>query len=427
MKIKSIIKNSIAEKEGFKRGDILLKINNRKVKDIIDYEYLSSDEIINIEVERNGKIYFTSVTKETDRDLGLIFETEVYRRCHNKCVFCFIDQNPPGLRKSLYFKDEDYRLSLLYGNYITMSNLNKKDIERIISLRLSPLYVSIHATDPEVRKAMLGRKKDDNFLGKLVQLIENNIQIHGQIVLCPGINDGEILQNTINELHNFFPGIKTIAIVPVGLTKYRTHLPEIAPVAKKTAAIIINEISILQENFTKKTGEKFVYLSDEFYILAGQELPQYEEYGDFWQIENGVGMARNLINIFETEKDSFPERLPEYKKILIITGKLFFPVLSENILPVVNKIENLKVRLLDVENNLFGKSVTVSGLLGGLDITEALKNENEDYDLIVLPPDCTNDDNIFLDDITFDDLNKQFHNKIVLFKDSFLELFKLQN
>ncbi len=424
MKIKKVLKNSIADKEGFKKGDVLLKINGKKVNDIIDFKYLTAEEIVRIEIDRYGEIFATTIRKDTDENIGLVFENNSnWRKCNNRCIFCFIDQNPPGLRKSLYFKDEDYRLSFLYGNYITMTNLSEKDIKRIIKFRLSPLYVSIHSTDKKIRRKMLGRNQEDYLLYKIKTLTNNGIVMHGQIVLCPGINDGPFLKKSVYELFKFFPLLRTVAVVPVGLTKYRKRLPKINPVTEKIAREIVEKISLWQKDFIEKTGESFVYLSDEFYLLSGHSLPEHKSYGEFWQIENGVGMVRSILNDFNSEKNNFPEKLLKKKKILFITGKLFSPVLAENIVCQLNKIDNLEVKLAEIENNFYGDSVTVAGLLCGRDILNTLRKQNDKFDLIVLPPDCVNEDRLFLDDISLSSINKEYDEKIFVFRNSFLEIF----
>jgi len=332
---------------------------------------------------------------------------------------------PPGLRKSLYFKDEDYRLSFLYGNYITLSNLTEKDIKRTIKLKLSPLYVSIHAIDKKIRNMMLGRKKDDFFLRKMKKLLNGGITLHGQIVLCPGINDGKVLEKTVFALAEFFPKLRTIAVVPVGLTKHRENLPDLTRVTKNHAQNIIRKVTQWQKEIRKKTGDNFIYLSDEFYLLAGEKLPEYSDYGDFWQIENGVGMVRNLLRIFEDEKTDFLEILPERKKVLFLTGTLFYPVLVKNIVPVLNDIKNLTIDVRDVSNSLFGEMVTVSGLLSGNDIQKTIEKEPGAYDLIVLPPDCINDNNVFPDNISLAYLNKKYNNNIMVFNNSFTSIITI--
>jgi len=425
MKISRVFKNSIAEQEGFRKGDVLYKINGKRVHDVIDYKYLSADDVLNVEVERNGVLYTTTIEKNPSQDIGITFYKDNYRRCNNKCIFCFIDQNPPGLRKSLYFKDEDYRLSFLYGNYITLSNLTEKDIKRTIKLKLSPLYVSIHAIDKKIRNMMLGRKKDDFFLRKMKKLLNGGITLHGQIVLCPGINDGKVLEKTVFALAEFFPKLRTIAVVPVGLTKHRENLPDLTRVTKNHAQNIIRKVTQWQKEIRKKTGDNFIYLSDEFYLLAGEKLPEYSDYGDFWQIENGVGMVRNLLRIFEDEKTDFLEILPERKKVLFLTGTLFYPVLVKNIVPVLNGIKNLTIDVRDVSNSLFGEMVTVSGLLSGNDIQKTIEKEPGAYDLIVLPPDCINDNNVFPDNISLAYLNKKYNNNIMVFNNSFTSIITI--
>jgi len=413
--IKKVEKKSVAEIMGIQPGDQLLEINGRPIRDIIDYQFYSADEILDCTFLTNNKVKKIQINLE-EENIGLEFEPMRFKRCGNHCIFCFIDQNPKGLRKSLYFKDEDYRLSFLYGNYVTLTNVTKSDMERIAEQKLSPLYVSIHATDPEIRKTLLGLKRKDYLLEKIHFLTNHSIELHGQIVICPGINDGEVLHQTLQTLSSFFPGLRSVAVVPVGLTRHRKGLPKLKKHNPESVLDIIRIVQTLQEEYEKKFGEPFVYLSDEFYLLAGKPLPSFFHYRDFWQIENGVGLTRFFLSSFEDSARTFPSKLKKKQHLVFVTGTLAEPILRENVLPVLNRIKNLSVRLLPISNRFFGGSVTVSGLLTGKDIINTLQKENKDT-TILLPSNCLNTDNLFLDDVSLEELRRKLNRKIIVVED----------
>ncbi len=413
--IKKVEKESIAEIMGIRPGDQLLEINGHPIRDIIDYQFYSADEILDCTFLTNNKVKKIQINLE-EENIGLEFEPMRFKRCGNHCIFCFIDQNPKGLRKSLYFKDEDYRLSFLYGNYVTLTNVTKSDMERIVEQKLSPLYVSIHATDPEIRKTLLGLKRKDYLLEKIHFLTNHSIELHGQIVICPGINDGEVLHRTLQTLSSFFPGLRSVAVVPVGLTRHRKGLPKLKKHNPESVLDIIRIVQTLQEEYEKKFGEPFVYLSDEFYLLVGKPLPSSFHYRDFWQIENGVGLTRFFLSSFEDSARTFPSKLKKKQHLVFVTGTMAEPILRENVLPVLNRIKNLSVRLLPISNRFFGESVTVSGLLTGKDIINTLQKENKDT-TILLPSNCLNTDNLFLDDVSLEELRRKLNRKIIVVED----------
>ncbi len=426
MKIKEILTNSIAEEIGLQVNDDLVKINDWEIHDIIDYRYYSSDEFLDIQIERNGdKIYF-EIEKDFDEDLGIDFQPMKFRCCGNKCIFCFIDQNPPGMREPIYFKDEDYRLSFLHGNYVTLTNASKKDLARIAEQRLSPIYISVHSTDSKTRQVMLGTKKDDHILDKIKFLTDHKIQIHAQIVLCPGINDGESLKKTINGLAEFYPFLKSIAIVPVGLTKHRDGLFNLKPVTPKYANQFIPSIEQIAHNYKKTHDDYFVYLADEFYILANQELPAASKYEDFPQIENGVGMTRDFINQFEEQNQDFPHKIPERKSLNLITGTLAAPILNKYVVPVLRTINNLDVSLNIIKNEFYGNSASVTGLLTGQDIFNQLRSSRLG-DILAMPANCLNHQGLFLDDWTIDKLEQKLNRKIVVVENDFQFLIETLN
>ncbi len=298
--IAGVMPESIGAELGWEKGDYLISLNGRVPQDFIDYRFMLAEEFIDVEIEKaNGSRMIFEIEKEEDEDLGLIFAQDTFdgvKRCKNKCIFCFVDQMPPDLRDSLYVKDDDYRLSLIYGNFITMTNLTEKDLQRIIQLHISPLYISIHTIDPALRQRMLNNPNAGQILDKISYLAEAGIEMHTQVVLCPGVNDGKHLAETATGLKNYWPQVKTVAIVPVGITKYQKN-GFLRPYTKEEAQEIVRYISSIQQEFRQEIDTNFVFLSDEFYLMAEQEIPSYDHYEDFAQIENGVGLVRFLWSI----------------------------------------------------------------------------------------------------------------------------------
>ena len=389
----------VAFRAGLQPGDIIESINGHTIHDMIDLQFFGAGTELQFRIFRDDRVLDLKTTNPEMMPLGIVPEDMEYRCCGNHCVFCFIDQNPEGMRSALYVKDEDYRLSFLHGNYVTLTHTGPEDLERIVQQRLSPLYISIHAYNASVRKQMLGLKKEDRLLEKIRFLAEHDIEMHGQVVLCPGINDEEVLEETVHEFAFYHPQLKTLAVVPVGLTRHRGKLPPLKPVTSGLAEHVIRQIQPVQEAFIETMHHAFVYLADEFYLLAGQPLPDEIHYGEYWQIENGVGMTRAFLNRFHEEAGSFPESLKQELRMVIVTGTLAAPVLEQTVLPVLRKIRGLNAELLPVENRFYGSGVTVSGLLTGQDILSGLQKIQGDYHA-VLPENCLNFDGIFLDDMT---------------------------
>ena len=402
---------SIASELNLQKGDILAKINEYPIHDIIDYRYYISDEYLEIEIQRNHEILIFEIEKEADDDLGITFKPIKYRCCGNQCIFCFIDQNPPGMRHNIYFKDEDYRLSFLHGNYVTLTNISQKDLNRIVEQRLTPLYISVHSTDVDVRKLMLGIKKDDQLLEKIKFLTDHRIELHVQIVLCPGINDGKHLEKTILDLAEFYPDIQSIAIVPVGLTKYRDKLFTLQPVSAKKAIEIIEYVDKQADLFKRKLGSYFIFLADEFYLKAEREIPSAHRYEEYYQYENGVGMLRYFMDEFAEQSKNLPNKISVQKKIRIVTAELASHFIDNNIIPRLNQIENLEASLVVVKNNFYGPSVKVSGLMTGSDIYEQM-SKLPAVDTILLPENCLNTDGLFLDDRTVSELEQKLNQQI---------------
>ncbi|MDD4171069.1 MAG: DUF512 domain-containing protein, partial [Syntrophomonas sp.] len=358
-------------------GDILLTINGYSVNDILDYQFYSQDDYIIIEVEKENKeIWTIEIEKEYDEELGLDFTEVVFdrmRSCQNRCLFCFVDQLPLHMRKTLYVKDDDYRHSFINGNFITLTNLTETDWEKIVRMRISPLYVSVHCIQGDLRREMLKNPRAGNIKHDLKRLMNAGIEVHTQIVLCPGWNDGGILTETIEELALLYPGVASVGIVPVGLTGHRKNLPLLNPVTPELAKFTIKTIETYQKIFKEKLGQGFVYLADEFYLRASQDLPRSEYYDDYCQIENGIGLSRLFLDEFTDLEDNLPVTIPP-QEAYVLTGQSAETVLR-GVVERLNQIEGLTVKLVPVINRYFGGGVSVTGLLTGQDIIETLGND----------------------------------------------------
>jgi len=424
LKVIDITPDSPAEKIGALPGDIIISFNEEEVNDFLDYMFYQSEEYLEIHIQRDGQDLYSPIEKEYDEELGFVFEQPKIRGCGNKCVFCFIDQNPKGMREPIYFHDEDYRYSFLYGNFITLTNLKQKELTRIVRQKLSPLYVSIHATDAQVRKDIFCHKIDDQLMEKLEFLTSHGILIHAQIVLVPGMNDEEILDQTIEDLYKFKQEILSVAIVPVGLTKHREGLPELKSIDSEYSKVIIQDSEEWNKKYRNIEGDPFVTIADEFFIQADVKIPNTNYYGPYYQIENGVGLVREMLDDFNAEKDEFPVSIPNPKKVLFITGKMARPLLEKKIKPALDQIKNLDIEFLDIENKFYGELVTVSGLLTGQDILAQTKEISANYDFLVLPPRCLNTDGVFLDDISPDELAKQLNVPIICSNNNFMEIIE---
>jgi putative radical SAM enzyme (TIGR03279 family) len=415
MKIKSIEIGSIAKELELKSGDDLVAINGNKISDEIDFRFYASEEDVELLINRNGEQLIIEIEKEYDDLLGIQLEEFRTKACGNHCVFCFTDQNPKGMRKSLYFKDEDYRLSFLYGHYTTLTNTSQKDLDRIVTQHLSPLYISVHSTDWEVRKYLFGLKRQDNLLNKIKFLVDHEIQLHTQIVLCPGINDQDQFKKTVFDLANFFPGIESIAVVPLGLTKHREKLEKLQKVTPQDAKNTLDQIQKYQKQFEEEMSSKFIFPSDEFFLCAGQDIPETNYYEGYPQIEDGVGMIRYLLETFAEIKDELPKVVSQ-KQITFLSGISAYPTLKNEILPTLGKIAGLETRIIPVTNNFLGDSITVSGLLTGQDYAKTI-TANQVTDTVLIPSKCLNRDNLFLDDWTVEKLEQVSKCSVVLLDD----------
>lgn len=416
-KIGKVYEDSIAEELGIEVGDKLLSINETKVKDIIDYKFLMADEYVEIGIEKqNGEVWVLEIEKDYDEKLGVEFEEAIMdsaKSCANKCVFCFIDQLPKGMRESLYFKDDDSRLSFLQGNFVTLTNMKDEDIDRIIRYRISPINVSVHTTNSELRVKMLNNRFAGNIYDRLKRLAEAGITMNCQIVACPGLNDGKELINTVEDLYKLYPSIQNIAAVPVGTTKFREGLFQLNLYDKELARKEIENVKLLQEKYIKSIGEPFVRLSDEFYIMADMEIPAASFYGPFEQIEDGVGMIRLFRDTIEEDVNSIL-RKDIAGSFTFITGASAYKEIKLAANKIMAKNNKIKINVEKIRNNFFGETITVAGLLTGKDIIEQLRDKILN-DIVIIPKNMLRaGEKIFLDDITLDSMSNQLERPIVV-------------
>jgi len=421
MKISVVYPDTPAARLGLQPGDEIIAIDSHEIRDPIDFQFYSAEESYCLHLRRGGHEWKVNLAPEESGWLGVEFADMEYHSCGNKCVFCFVDQNPPGMRKSLYFKDEDYRLSFLYGNYVTLTNLSRSHLERIVEQRLSPLYVSVHSTEDDLRKRMLGLRRSDRLLEKIDFLARGGIELHAQIVLCPEWNDGEHLEKTLADLAARFPAVQSVAVVPLGLTGHREELTALRTVTPAEAVGLLVSEKRWEKEFRSRLGIAFVYLADEFYLLAGAPLPSAARYDGFPQIENGVGMTRSFLDRFARQKYRFPREVKPVR-VSIVSGELAAPILTARVLPVLNTISGLQAEVVAVKNRFFGGKVTVSGLITGGDIIGQLRGM-ERADLIMIPPNCRNGDGLFLDDLDLDGLSRALDAPVLAPQSGFTELF----
>ncbi len=424
-KIDSIEDDSIAQEIGFEPGDSIVSINGKKPRDLIDYQILISEEILNISVlDINNKIHNICVEKNQDENLGINFEDALFdslKQCNNKCPFCFIDQQPSGKRKSLYLKDDDFRLSFLYGSYLTLTNLKNEDWERISTQKLSPLFISVHATDPNTRERLLKNKRAGEILDQISWFEKNSIQIHAQIVVCPDINDGAILEKSIFELSKFYKKasqtVLSVAIVPVGLTKFRPENDGLKSINSEYARNIIKQVERIQDKLQNNLGTRFCWLADEWYLIAGTNLPSYKTYENMPQESNGVGSIRSFLKTLSEKSKNLPKKVKKAKKISWIVGKLVY----EALVPTVDKlnlIDGLTVNLYGLPSIYWGQEQVVTGLLTGEDLICGLQNKDLG-EAIYLPSIMLKlNTDLFLDDKKIKEVESQLNTKIHVLDDS---------
>jgi putative radical SAM enzyme (TIGR03279 family) len=405
---------------GFEPGDAIIAINGTQPRDSIDYQFLCADEYLELTVlDAKGKTHYLEIEKDYDEDLGLEFETALFDgliQCNNHCPFCFIDQQPPGKRASLYYKDDDYRLSFLYGSYLTLTNLPEKEWQRIERLRLSPLYVSVHATEADLRIRLLKNPRAGMILSQLQWFQERRLQIHAQVVVCPGINDGKHLSQTILDLAAFhqgdIPAVASVAVVPVGLTKFRPQEDELIPVSQAKAAEIITQVRQLQKKFRSQFGSNFVWLADEWFLIAGMNVPEEKHYEDYPQIGNGVGSIRLFIKEFQaTAAKMLPQSLDKPRRLTWVVGnaveKAFQPLVEQ-----LNAVEGLTVNLVALNSAYWGQEITVTGLLTGQDLLAGLTGKDLGEGILLPSLMLKHDDTRFLDDMTVEELSDRLQIKI---------------
>ena len=401
VRIASVDPGSPADTLGWATGDQILAINGEPVEDELDFRFKASDETLVLKVRKGGTLVEETIEKEPDAGLGVELEEFRIKTCGDDCVFCFVDQNPVGLRDTLYFRDGDFRMSFLYGNYITVTNLRDRDLERIVEQRLSPLYVSVHCTDDDVRAEMMGhRTLRDRQAEKLRFLADHGIELHAQIVLVPGFNDGGMLVKTILDLYDLHEQLYSVSIVPVGLTEHRKQLLDLRPVTSSEARQLARQVARWQETFREAIGRGFVYLSDEVYLLADLDFPDEESYDGYPLMENGVGMSRDFLDELAFQAEDFPDALPTPRQVTLVSGELTAPLLQDRVEPLLEAVGGLEVDVVTCANKLFGEVVTVSGLLNFKSFLAELRPRAEAGtlgDLVVLPPDCVNFEGLFLD------------------------------
>lgn len=415
VKITSVEPRSRAARAGIQEGDVLLSINGNAINDVLDYRYYLTERKIRITALRGDAEYYFDILKGEYDDIGLDFETPLMDKkhtCKNGCIFCFIDQNPKGLRESLYFKDDDSRLSFLHGNYITLTNMTDEDIARIVKMRFSPINVSVHTTNPELRVKMMKNKRSGEVLRYLWDFKRAGLFICAQIVLCRGINDGEELMRTLRDLAELAPELESVAVVPAGMTKYRDKLYPLTDFSAEEAAEVIAIIDAFGEEQKKRTGTRLVYAADEFYLKAGIAIPEAEYYEEYSQLENGVGMLRSFSDEFKIGCEDLTELIdsaPENSSVSIATGVASFPMISALAESLSLLTDKIKITPYEIRNNFFGESITVSGLLTGKDILEQLKGK-ELGETLLLPRNCLrHGEDVFLCGMTLEQLANELN------------------
>ena len=421
LKIKSLDKNSLAQRVGLKPDDVIVAFNGERASDMLDVAYFDSQTDFSVTVERRGKEIVFDIRKDENIPMGWEFYDESYiepRWCANKCVFCFVDQLPKGQRSTLYVKDDDWRLSFVSGNFVTLTNISDADVRRIKEKKFSPLYVSVHATDDALRRKLLGNPRARAIVPLLKELADGGITMYTQVVMCPGLNDGEALVQTMRDLFALYPSVQNVAVVPVGLTKFRCGLADIQPVSKQIAAATVDAVEQFDAECFAVTGSHFAYCSDEMYVYAQRELPPYDYYGDFEQLENGVGLIADTRYQFDLALQD--ATAAKKQRFTVVTGVAATPYIEQLLNKARALFPSLCVNVVTVANKFFGETVTVAGLVVGRDIADTLKGRDDVGDTLLLPRVMLKEtEDVFLDGMTLDELKKITGKKIIVTADGY--------
>lgn len=426
-RIYQLVPGSIAEELELEPGDVLISVNGQEIGDVFDYQYLIEEEELTVLVEKaDGEEWELEIEKDEDEDLGIIFENglmDEYRSCRNKCVFCFVDQMPPNMRETLYFKDDDSRLSFLQGNYVTLTNMSDHDLDRIIRYRMEPINVSIHTMNPKLRCKLLNNRFAGEALEKLDRLYEAGIQMNGQIVLCKGLNDGEELEYTIEKMTGYLPCLQSVSIVPVGLTRFRDGLVPLESFSKEDAKEVLGVIHRWQEKIYREHGVHFIHAGDEWYIMAGEPIPEEEVYDGYLQLENGVGMVRLLLNEVKEELETM-EGDGRRVHVSIASGELIQDYLKDILEQIQRKFPGVQAELYPIKNEFFGGKITVSGLLTGRDLKNQLTGRELGERLLLPCNMFRSGEEVFLDDITRQELSETLQVPIDIVQSSGADLVR---
>lgn len=419
VKIIEVAPGGYADRAGIKPLDTLISINENKINDVLDYRFYLADTAVRLKCERSGEEYCVLIEKDEYEDIGLGFETPLMDKkhsCKNGCIFCFIDQNPKGMRESVYFKDDDSRLSFIHGNYVTLTNMTDEDVERIVKMRMSPINISIHTTNPELRVKMMKNKRSGEVLKYLEVFREAGLTMAGQIVLCKGVNDGDELMRTMRDLAEYYPSLSSVSVVPAGLTKHREGLYPLSPYTPEEAGEIIDAVEGFADTHNQKFGSRLFFLADEFYLKAGRKIPASEYYEGYPQLENGVGLLRSFEDGFEEGVISafgkIKVKRPSHT-VSVATGAASYPLIKRVCEKICDMYPKMKINVYKITNNFFGESITVSGLLTGRDIYEQLKDKQLGKRLLVPSAAIRQDEDVFLCDMTVSELSAKLGVKVI--------------
>ncbi len=414
--VKRVLPGSIADEMDIEPGDEIVRVNQSEIEDIFDYQFLMNDEYVEVLVRKgsSGEEWILEIEKDADEDIGIEFENSLmddYRSCRNHCIFCFIDQMPKGMRDTLYFKDDDSRLSFLQGNYVTLTNMSDHDIDRIIRYHMEPINISFQTTNPELRVKMLHNRFAGNVFPKIRRLADAGIQMNGQIVLCRGLNDGEELERSISDMTEYMPALQSVSVVPVGLSRFRDDLYPLEPFTKEDAESVIDTIEKWQKRLYDSSGCHFIHASDEWYLLADRELPEEERYDGYLQLENGVGMLR-LLDTEVREEMKFRNGDGRKRKLTIATGRLAEHSLRQCVRFIQEKYPNVDASVISIQNDFFGELITVSGLITGSDLIRQLRGRDLGEELLIPCNMLRSGESVFLDDVTVEDVMKQLNTPV---------------